>query len=90
MVVTSASVTEHAVTTALVTAGASTARTLPRRAAIPNGAGDLFAGLLLGRMLNGETVPDAFANGLSDLDAVLQASEHKTVLDLSALSAGSA
>ena len=90
VVVTSASVTEHAVTTALVTAGASTARTLPRRAAIPNGAGDLFAGLLLGRMLNGETVPDAFANGLSDLDAVLQASEHKTVLDLSALSAGSA
>ena len=43
---------------------------------------------LLGR--NGEPVPDAFANGLSDLDAVLRSSEHKTVLDLSALLAGAA
>jgi pyridoxine kinase len=90
VVVTSASMTEHAVSTALLTADASTTHTLPRRAGIPNGAGDLFAGLLLGRMLNGEPVPAACANGLSQLDAVLRASEHKTVLDLAALSAGSA
>jgi pyridoxal/pyridoxine/pyridoxamine kinase len=62
-------------------------RTTPRRAAIPNGAGDLFAGLLLGQLLTGEAAEDAFAKSLSALDVVLKASEHRPTLQLAALRA---
>ena len=48
---------EATVTTLLATAGACVERSMPHRyAGIPNGAGDLFAGLLLGHLLNGLAV----------------------------------
>jgi len=85
VVVTSAGTTHDTISTILVTADASSAWATPRRAGIPNGAGDLFAGLLLGRILNGEPAVVALANGLSDLDRVLAASEHRSVLQLAPL-----
>ena len=74
------------VTTLLVTvtAAASSAQT-PRRAGIPNGAGDLFAGLLLGHLLNGRADEAALDASLADLDRVLAASAGRDVLQLSAL-----
>jgi len=85
VVVTSATRDRHSVTTALITAAAVNERALQHRAGIPNGAGDLYAGLLLGRLVNGEPAVAAFANALDDLDWVLAASEHKSVLALEAL-----
>ena len=83
--VTSAELTPTEIATVLLTPSGATLRTTPRRAAIPNGAGDLFAGLLLGRLLNGETAEDALANSLGALDSVLAASEHRETLQLAAL-----
>ena len=59
----------------------------PRRAGIPNGAGDLLAGLLLGHMLNGQSQEEALTACLADLDRVLAASAGRDVLQLSALRA---
>ena len=85
VVVTSARVMPAGIATVLVSADASLERVMPRRAGIPNGAGDLFAGLLLGRLLNGELAADALRHGLADLDLVLAASEHRSCLELAAL-----
>ena len=85
--VTSAELTQAEVATVLLTPSGATLRTTPRRAAIPNGAGDLFAGLLLGQLLTGEAAEDAFAKSLSALDVVLKASEHRPTLQLAALRA---
>jgi pyridoxine kinase len=57
----------------------------PKRAGIPNGAGDLLAGLLLGHLLNGMTQDAALTACLADLDRVLAASTGCDVLQLSAL-----
>jgi len=85
--VTSAELTAKQIATVLLTPSGVTRRTSPRRAAIPNGAGDLFAGLLLGRLLNGEPAEDALASSLGALDVVLAASEHRQTLQLAALHA---
>ncbi len=58
---------------------------MPARAGIPNGAGDLFAGLLLGHLLNGQSSEAALDASLQNLDRVLAASEGQPVLQLSAL-----
>ena len=85
MVVTSALQTPETVATLLVTAGACIERSMSARAGIPNGAGDLFAGLLLGHLLNGQVIEAAFDASLQNLDRVLAASAGQPVLQLSAL-----
>ena len=85
MVVTSAAETAATVTTLLVTGSERMEREAPRRAGIPNGAGDLFAGLLLGHLLNGRASLAALEASLADLDRVLAASAGRDVLQLSAL-----
>jgi pyridoxine kinase len=83
--VTSAELTEAAVTTVLLTESGVRRGTTPRRAGLPNGAGDLFAGLLLGHLVAGEAAEDAFAASLGALDVVLKASQHRPTLQLAAL-----
>jgi pyridoxine kinase len=85
VVVTSALETAGEVATLLVTAGTYVGRTAERRPGLPNGAGDLFAGLLLGHLLCGQSSEAALDAGLGDLDRVLAASEHRPVLQLAAL-----
>ena len=87
VVVTSAIETEEAVTTLLVGEEEQLVRSLPRRADIANGAGDVFAGLLLGRLLEDLSASAALEASLIDLDRVLSASEHSPVLRLAALGA---
>jgi len=86
-IVTSALQTPANVSTLLVTAGACVERSVPARSGIPNGAGDLVAGLLLGHLLNGQVIEAAFDSSLQNLDRVLAASEGQPVLQLSALMA---
>jgi pyridoxine kinase len=85
VVVTSARETGGKISTLLVTGLEPVERYLPKRAGIPNGAGDLFAGLLLGHVLNAQDVARAFDASLTDLDRVLAASTNQPVLRLSAL-----
>lgn len=85
IVVTSAAESAAGVTTLLVTKDQCVEHTAPKRDRIPNGAGDLLAGLLLGRMLNGQPQEPALAACLADLDRVLAASAGRDVLQLSAL-----
>jgi len=63
-------------------------RQMRRRDDVPNGAGDLFAGLFLGHWLNGCTSAAALDAGLADLDRVLAASAGREVLALAALDQG--
>ena len=85
VIVTSASETETDVATLLVAPGRHVERTMPKRAGIPNGAGDLFAGLFLGNLLNGCSDEAALDASLADLDRVLEASAGRDVLQLAAL-----
>jgi pyridoxine kinase len=85
VVVTSAAETATTVTTLAVTGTQRIERVSPKRPGIPNGAGDLLAGLLLGHMLNGRSVAAALDAGLADLDRVLAASAGRDVLQLGAL-----
>jgi pyridoxine kinase len=87
VVVTSAAETRDRVSTLLVTGLDIVERTLPNRAGIANGPGDLFAGLLLGQLLAGAQPEAALDAALADLDRVLAASEGQPVLQLSALGA---
>ena len=73
------------VTTLLVTKEACVETSAPRRAGIPNGAGDLLAGLLLGRLLDGQSPQAALAACIADVDRVLAASAGRDVLQLWAL-----
>jgi pyridoxal/pyridoxine/pyridoxamine kinase len=59
-------------------------REMRKRADVPNGAGDLFAGLLLGHWLNGSTSEAILDASLADLDRVLAASAGRNVLELAA------
>jgi pyridoxine kinase len=86
-VVTSAAESETEVMTLLVGAVGLVERAAPRRPGIPNGAGDLFAGLLLGHLLHGREEIAALDTALADLDRVLVASSGRDVLQLSALAA---
>lgn len=85
VVVTSAAETETELSTLLVTRTERVGRSAPRRPAIPNGAGDLFAGLILGHLLNGLGDCAALDASLADLDRVLAASSGRDVLTLAAL-----
>jgi pyridoxine kinase len=85
VVVTSALETVGGVTTLLVTPVDAVEHCERGLANIPNGAGDLFAGLLLGHLLNKPSLEAALSASLADLDTVLAASAGKPVLDLAAL-----
>jgi pyridoxine kinase len=86
VVVTSAAETSGAIATLAVEGATVVERTCRRREGIPNGAGDVFAGLLLGYVLNGCALSAALDASLADLDRVLAASAGRDALDLSALS----
>jgi pyridoxine kinase len=85
VVVTSAQVSADTIETLLVTAGRTIAFQSPRHADIPNGPGDVFAGLLLGYLLKRQDPETAMVNALDALDGVLAESEGRPVLQLSAL-----
>lgn len=85
VVVTSAAKTSGSVATLLVTDRTAAERGIARRNGIPNGAGDLLAGLLLGHLLHGGTVESALDAALADIDRVLAASVARDVLHLPAL-----
>jgi pyridoxine kinase len=85
VVVTSALENAGDVTTLLVTPVDAVEHRERGYANIPNGAGDLFAGLLLGHLLNKPSLEAALSASLADLDTVLAASAGKPVLDLAAL-----
>jgi len=85
VVVTSASRSRDAVATRLVTKTEDVEHWSARQPGIPNGAGDLFAGLLLGHLLREPHPPAAFLAAIADLERVLAASARRPVLDLAAL-----
>lgn len=85
VVVTSASEALDRIGTLLVTEREYVERTASKRTGVPNGAGDLFAGLLLGHLLTGQSAEAAFDPALADLDRVLAASMNQPVLQLAAL-----
>jgi pyridoxine kinase len=85
VVVTSALETVGGVTTLLVTPLDAVEHCARGLANMPNGAGDLFAGLLLGHLLIKPSLEAALSASLADLDTVLAASAGKPVLDLAAL-----
>lgn len=85
--VTSAAETDAGIATLLVTAKECIERVSPRRAGLPNGAGDLFAGLYLGLLLSNAQPEQALDTALARLDRVLAASVGQSVLQLSALNA---
>jgi pyridoxine kinase len=87
VIVTSATETQSSITTLIVSDQGSRPRSTPKRPNIPNGAGDLFAGLLLGYVLRGQALLPACDAALADLDRVLEASAGHDVLQLSALAA---
>ena len=87
VVVTSATQAAHSVATLLVGATERIERLHTARNGIPNGAGDLFAGLLLGGLLGGKSNEAALDASLTALDRVLAASQGREVLDLSKLKA---
>jgi pyridoxine kinase len=88
VLVTSAAETRDRIATLLVTATDAVERSSPRHDAIPHGAGDLLAGLLLGHLLNGGDLAQAVDATLADLDRVLAASPGWDVLQLRALADG--
>jgi pyridoxine kinase len=88
VVVTSAREEPERLTTLLVTPAASVARDTPRLQSIPNGAGDLFAGLFLGALLNGSGPEPALDASLADLGRVLSASIGRPVLQIGELREG--
>jgi pyridoxine kinase len=90
VVVTSAAENAGSVATLAVAGRETIERSAPRHAGVPNGAGDLFAGLLLGHMLNGRDVTAALDASLADLDRVLAASAGHDLLKLAALGAAPA
>jgi pyridoxine kinase len=87
--VTSAATTAKEVSTVLVTATGVLERNCPRLARLPNGAGDVFAGLLLGQLLSKRPLEAALEETLAALQAILVASAGRDELDLSALDANS-
>jgi pyridoxine kinase len=88
VVVTSATQAPGSITTLLAGPGPRVERLHPRRANIPNGAGDLFAGLFLGARLDGKSNEAALDASVDVLDRVLAASQGREVLGLSELKSG--
>lgn len=64
----------HAVETLAVTADAAWLAATPRIEPVPQGSGDLLAGLLLGHLAHGAAPPNALARAVAAVDVVLQAS----------------
>ncbi len=83
--VTSAAEARGEISTLLVDQSRAIERRLAWREGVPNGAGDLFAGLLLGHLLHGKAPDAALEGSLAVLDRVLAASRGRDVLQLSAL-----
>jgi pyridoxine kinase len=82
VLVTSAAETPGSISTLLVTGTEVVERSSPRHDGIPNGAGDLLAGLFLGHLLKGRGMEGALDAALADLDPVLAASAGRDVLSL--------
>ncbi len=61
--------------TLAVTAEAAWLAAVPRLERVPQGSGDLLAGLLLGHLAHGAAPPNALARAVSAVDVVLQASQ---------------
>lgn len=87
-IVTSALQAPGQIATLLVGDSAFFEMMTPAHDDIPNGAGDLLAGLLLGHLLNGHATEMALDASLGLLDRVLAASTGQPVLQLSALMTG--
>jgi pyridoxine kinase len=64
----------HAVETLAVTAEAAWLAATPRIEPVPQGSGDLLAGLLLGHLAHGAAPPNALARAVAAVDVVLQTS----------------
>lgn len=75
----------HVGTIAVTTSAERIERSTVKRAGIPNGAGDVLAGLLLGNLVRGTALSAALDASLDALGRVLAASAGKPVLDLAAL-----
>jgi pyridoxine kinase len=88
LVVTSAEVSADSIETLLVVNGRSRTFQSPRHPDIPNGAGDIFAGLLLGHLLKGHDQETSLVNALDALDGLLGKSKGRPVLQLSTLVKG--
>jgi pyridoxine kinase len=88
VVVTSAEESADSIATLLVALGRTTVFQSPRHPDIPNGTGDIFAGLLLGYLLRGQDQDSAVVSALDTLDGILTESEGRSVLQLSALMKG--
>ncbi len=56
-----------------------------RRPQVPHGTGDLLSGLLLGHLIEGATAASALAAAMARLEAVLDASDGRPALDMTAL-----
>jgi pyridoxine kinase len=85
VLVTSAAETGERIATMAVTRDDVVERLQPRRSGIPNGAGDLLAGLYLGHLLRRQDPAAALDASLTDLDRVLAVSTGRDVLNLAAL-----
>jgi pyridoxine kinase len=85
VVVTSTAETEADVATLLISGRERIERSARKHPGIPNGAGDLFAGLLLGHLLKAQAGAAALDAALADLERVLAASAGREVLQLAAL-----
>ena len=88
LVVTSAEVSADSIETLLVVDGRARAFQSPRHPDIPNGTGDIFAGLLLGHLLKGHDQETSLVNALGALDGILAESKGRPVLQLSTLMKG--
>jgi pyridoxine kinase len=88
VVVTSAEESSDSIATLLVASGRTVAFQSPRHPDIPNGTGDVFAGLLLGYLLNGQDQQSAIVSALDVLDGILAESAGRPVLQLSSLMKG--
>jgi pyridoxine kinase len=90
VVVTSAAQSPAGVGTLLAVRGSISEHQTRARSGIPNGAGDVLAGLFLGHLLRREPAEAALRASLATLDRILAASEGQPVLDLAALHPGMA
>jgi pyridoxine kinase len=88
VVVTSARQRASVVATLLVGRDKRIEREMRMREDVPNGAGDLFAGLFLGHWLNGSTSEAVLDASLVALERVLASSAGRDVLELASLYQG--
>jgi pyridoxine kinase len=87
VVVTSAARNGDTLTTTLVTPDTAQDFKSVFRERLPNGTGDLLAGLLLGYLLDALPLPNALGLALAALDRVAVESQGRDALDLAALAA---